>query len=145
MSSLAVAATSFQLEQDYAVDVVDRVWLSAQSVPGNDPALWRKDGRCAWIHRPSYRDRYNEFGWEIADCAYTQRNFGVAALRPMQWPNHVDFLTASKHSLVMADGLRNARWVVWKSHLGGRSTRTHGQVRRVIEAYNEGNAALALN
>ena len=97
------------MEQDYAQDVVESVWLSAQTVSGNDPALWRKDERGAWIHRSCYRNRHNEFGWEIADCAYTQSSLGVAALRPMQWQNHVDFLTASRQSVITADGLRNAR------------------------------------
>ena len=35
--------------------------------------------------------------------------YGVAALRPMQWQNHLDFLVASRSSIMTADGLRNAR------------------------------------
>ena len=52
---------------------------------------------------------HSEFGWEIADCAYTLRAYGIAALRPMQWQNHLDFLVASRSSMITADGLRNAR------------------------------------
>jgi hypothetical protein len=110
--SAAVHSTAPKLEQDYAQEVIERVWQSAQIVTGNEPDLWRKDERGAWIHRPSYRDRHNEFGWEIADCAFTQGSFGIAALRPMQWQNHVDFMMASRQSIVTADGLRNARRLV---------------------------------
>ena len=98
-----------KIETDYSRDIVDRVWQTAQIIPGNDPAIWRKDEHGAWIHRSAYRDRHNEFGWEIADCAFTHRDFGMAALKPMQWQNHVDFLTASRRSVMTADGLRNSR------------------------------------
>lgn len=98
-----------ELEQSYAPEVIDHVWRSAQVIVGNDPAIWRKDMHGAWIHRLAYRNRHSDFGWEIADCAYTLRAFGLAALRPMQWQNHLDFLVASRGSHVTADGLRNAR------------------------------------
>jgi hypothetical protein len=100
---------ALQPERAYAADVVEHVWQSAQTVTGNDAALWRKDEHGAWIHRLAYRNRHSEFGWEIADCAYTLRAYGVAALRPMQWQNHLDFLVASRSSIMTADGLRNAR------------------------------------
>lgn len=96
-------------ECDFDGLVVDQVWRTARTVAGNDPAIWRKDESGAWIHRLAYRNRHSDFGWEIADCAYTLRAFGLAALRPMQWQNHLDFLVASRDSRVTADGLRNAR------------------------------------
>lgn len=96
-------------ERGYDRDVVERVWLCGQVVPGNDPAVWRKDESGAWMHRQAYRNRNSEFGWEIADSAYTMRAYGIAALRPMQWQNHLDFLVASRSSVITADGLRNAR------------------------------------
>ena len=96
-------------ERGYDRDVIERVWQTAPVVPGNDPAVWRKDERGAWIHRQAYRNRNSEFGWEIADCAYTLRSYGIASLRPMQWQNHLDFLVASRSSVMTADGLRNAR------------------------------------
>lgn len=96
-------------EPDYPREVVDRIWHAAQVIPGNDPSVWRKDEFGAWIHRQAYRDRHSEFGWEAADCAFTQHSFGLAALRPMQWQNHVDFLVASRQSIITADGLHNTR------------------------------------
>lgn len=96
-------------ERGYDRDTVERVWQTAQIIPGNDPAVWRKDERGAWMNRLAYRNRNTEFGWEIADSGFTLRAFGIAALRPMQWQNHLDFLVASSSSVVTADGLRNAR------------------------------------
>lgn len=97
----------------YDREVVERVWNLAQVIPGNDPAVWRKDEFGAWIHRQEYRHRHSEFGWEIADYGYRARGGGVAALRPMQWQNHVDFLVAERNqAVVSADGLRNARRLV---------------------------------
>lgn len=98
-----------EAERGYDREIVERVWQTAQVITGNDPALWRKDERGAWIHRMAYRNRRSEFGWEIADSAYTLRAYGAAALRPLQWQNHLDFLVASRASIVTADGLRNAR------------------------------------
>jgi len=94
----------------YAREVIEQAWQLAQTIPGNDPAVWRKDEFGAWLHRQEYRNRHSEFGWEIAECGYSMRHLGLAALRPMQWQNHVDFLVASRsQAVVTADGLRNAR------------------------------------
>ena len=98
-----------EAERAYSQEVIGQVWRFAQSIPGNDSELWRKDELGAWIHRLAYRNRNSEFGWEIADCAYTLRSYGIAALRPMQWQHHLDFLVASRGSVTTADGLRNAR------------------------------------
>ena len=96
-------------DEGYDRDLIERVWQTAQIIPGNDPAVWRKDECGAWIHRLAYRNRRTEFGWEIADRGFTLRACGIAALRPMQWQNHLDFLVASRSGEVTADGLRNAR------------------------------------
>lgn len=103
------AQQPLEAERAYSADVIEQVWRFAQTIPGNDPELWRKDEHGAWIHRLAYRNRNSEFGWEIADCAYTLRAYGIAALRPMQWQNHLDFLVAARGSVMTADGLRNAR------------------------------------
>ena len=99
--------------EGYDADIVRSVWALAQTVPGNDPEVWRKDEFGAWIHRQEYRSRHSEFGWEIADYGYSRRALGLASLRPMQWQNYLDFMVASRHQAVMtADGLRNARRLI---------------------------------
>ena len=103
---------SFDSHGGYDRELVERVWQTAHVISGNDPAIWRKDEHGAWIHRLAYRNRHSEFGWEIADCAFTLPGCGVAALRPTQWQNHLDFLVASRTSVVTADGLRNARRLI---------------------------------
>ena len=96
--------------EGYDAEVVRSVWRLAQVVPGNDPEVWRKDEFGAWIHRQEYGNRHSEFGWEITVYGFTRHATGLAALRPMQWQNHLDFMVASRHRAVMtADGLRNAR------------------------------------
>jgi hypothetical protein len=95
---------------DYDREVIERVWALAQTVPGNDPELWRKDEQGAWIHRLEYRNRRSQFGWEIADYGYYLRRTGVASLRPLQWQNHLDFQVAARNrSVITADGLNNVR------------------------------------
>ncbi|QIF00152.1 hypothetical protein [Roseimicrobium sp. ORNL1] len=112
MTSQLETPPSNALERSYERDIVERVWQGAQVIPGNDPAVWRKDERGAWIHRMAYRNRNTEFGWDIADNTHTQRSFGMAALRPMQWQNYAEFLVASRSSVVTADGLRNSRKLI---------------------------------
>lgn len=100
---------SHEPRSGYDRELVERVWETAQIIPGNDPAIWRKDERGAWMNRLAYRDRRSEFGWEIADSSFTLRAFGIAALRPLQWQNYVDHLAASSSSVITSDGLRNTR------------------------------------
>ena len=96
-------------ERGYDAHVIEGVWRSAQVVTGNDPEIWRKDVNGAWIHRLAYRNRHSEFGWEIAESAFTSAAFGIASLRPLQWQNYLDFLVAARSSVITADGLRNSR------------------------------------
>jgi len=94
-------------------EVVERVWLLAQMIAGNDPAVWRKDEHGAWMHRQDYRNRRSQFGWEIADHGFFLRRSGVASLRPMQWENYVDFMVAARmNAVVTADGLNNIRKLI---------------------------------
>jgi hypothetical protein len=95
---------------DYDREVIERVWLLAQAIPGNDAALWRKDEQGAWINRQEYRNRRSQFGWEIADYGYFLRRVGVESLRPLQWQNHMDIQIAARtRTVVTADGLNNVR------------------------------------
>lgn len=107
------AATAGPGDWGYDREVIDRVWSYAQVVAGNDPAVWRKDESGAWIHRAEYGNRRSEFGWEIVECGFLTRGQGVAALRPMQWQNYLDFMVADRRrATVSADGLHNARRLV---------------------------------
>ena len=96
----------------YERAVIESVWDYAESITGNDPALWRKDEFGAWIHRSDYGRRHSEFGWEICDLTAGRGSGGLAALRPMQWQNYVDQVAALTQSRMTADGLRNVRKLI---------------------------------
>ncbi|MGI8604077.1 MAG: hypothetical protein ACR2OZ_13945 [Verrucomicrobiales bacterium] len=93
----------------YEREVIERVWQLAHSVAGNDPSLWRKDEFGAWLYWLDYGDRNSQFGWEIFDGSLGRGNFGLAALRPLQWQNYLDLIASETQSRVTADGLRNTR------------------------------------
>ncbi len=93
----------------YDREVVDRVWASARQVPGNDPALWRKDEHGAWMHRIDYGRRHTEFGWEIYDPSAEAGDGGLTLLRALQWMNFQDHQASGTQSRVTADGPRNRR------------------------------------
>lgn len=102
-----------EMPQRYDHFVVEHVWSLAQVIPGNDPAVWRKDERGAWLHRQDYRNRRSQFGWEIADMAFSMRRSGVEALRPLHWENYLDFMVAARsNAVVTADGLSNVRRLI---------------------------------
>jgi hypothetical protein len=91
----------------YEREVIDHVWSLAQSVAGNDAALWRKDEFGAWIHRLEYGRRSSQFGWEIYDP--NLGGMGLQALRPLHWQNYLDKIAFQDTMRVTADGLRNVR------------------------------------
>jgi hypothetical protein len=92
----------------FDAETIRRVWNFAQTVSGNDSALWRKDGFGAWIYRLDYGNRHSHFGWHIAEGTGNAES-GLANLRPLQWQNYVDQIAAITQCRVTADGLRNAR------------------------------------
>ncbi len=51
----------------YGREVIDEVWNRAETIPGNDDALWRKDANGTWINRQDYGKRGSQFGWEIQE------------------------------------------------------------------------------
>ena len=93
----------------YERTVVDHVWNLAQTVQGNDEALWRKDECGAWMYRLEYGNRNSQFGWEIYDPNLIGMDFGLRGLRPLQWENYQDKIAFEGLPKVSADGLRNAR------------------------------------
>ena len=89
--------------------VIESVWELAETISGNDSALWRKDEFGAWINRLDYGKRHSQFGWEICDLNTGRAGGGIAALRPMQWQNYLDQVAAMTQTRITADGLRNIR------------------------------------
>lgn len=67
--------------------LTDAAWDQGSSIPGNDPALWRKDRFGAWIHRLDYGRRQSEFGWEIGEGAPPGE---PSVPIPLQWQNYLD-------------------------------------------------------
>lgn len=83
------AAGEYKSSAVYDRDLVYRVWEFAETVPGNDADLWRKDEVGNWIYRLDYGRRESEFGWEIFDPGVGRHSQGVYALRPLQWESYV--------------------------------------------------------
>lgn len=73
----------------YEREWIESVWQFAETVPGTDPALWRRDEFGAWIRRLDYGVRTSKFGWEIFDPGSGRHNQGVYAMRPMQWESYI--------------------------------------------------------
>ncbi len=73
----------------YDREVIASVWECAETVPGTDSVIWRKDEYGAWIHRAEYGRRASEFGWEIFDPGVGRHSQGVYAMRPMQWQSYI--------------------------------------------------------
>jgi hypothetical protein len=73
----------------YDREVIASVWECAETVPGTDSVIWRKDEYGAWIHRADYGRRTSEFGWEIFDPGVGRHCQGVYAMRPMQWQSYI--------------------------------------------------------
>jgi hypothetical protein len=93
----------------YPRDEIERVWIRAETVIGNDPALWRKDEHGAWMYRLDYGNRHSPYGWEIWDASLGRADQGIAAFRALQWQNYLDHIAAEPNSRITADGLRNVR------------------------------------
>ena len=59
----------------YPREVVEQVWQLAQVIPGNVPAVWRKDEFGAWLHRQ---------GWPLLDAQV--ENPHLVTLGVERWP-----------------------------------------------------------
>lgn len=86
--------------QKFTDEVVQKIWDKGIIVPGENPALRRKDVCGAWIERNMYgnRDKDNNTGWEI-DHVTPESQGGsdnIHNLRPLQWYNNV---TKQDHGL----------------------------------------------
>ena len=83
------APRSIPARAAYDREVIASVWECAETVPGTDSVIWRKDEYGAWIHRADYGRRTSEFGWEIFDPGVGHHSQGVYAMRPMQWKSYI--------------------------------------------------------
>lgn len=71
-------------------DTIQAVWNKATTVPGYDPAKYRKDQCSAWILRDEYGNRKSVYGWEIdhITCVANGGSDNLFNLRPLQWQNN---------------------------------------------------------
>lgn len=69
--------------------VIESVWQNAETVPGTDPALWRRDEFGETIYRFDYGRRHSRYGWEVYDPGIGRRTEGVYAMRPVQWESYL--------------------------------------------------------
>jgi hypothetical protein len=65
------------------------VWNKAQSVPGFDASIYRKDSCGAWIQRSAYGD-LGDYGWEVDHIRPVahQGTDDLSNLQPLHWQNN---------------------------------------------------------
>jgi hypothetical protein len=92
-------------------NMIDQVWQMAQTVPGQDSSLWRKDCCGAWICRTAYGNRDNHYGWEIDHVLPKNRggSDSIFNLQPLHWENNCRKGDGPLICAVMAQGIRNIR------------------------------------
>jgi hypothetical protein len=71
------------------------VWIKGHTIPGLDPAVWRRDDDGNTIRYPDYGDRDAHFGWEIdrifspgAEIISGTDSDGISNLRPLHRTNN---------------------------------------------------------
>lgn len=89
-------------------NTVNTVWSKGAVVPGNDPAVWRKDDCGAWINRGKYGDRNNQYGWEV-DHISPGGSDALSNLRPLQWQNNLDKSDGRLKCNITANGTNNVQ------------------------------------
>lgn len=86
-------------------ETIQKVWEKAHTVPGFDPAVWRKDDCKAWIYRRSYGMR-SDYGWEI-DHINPNGGDDLSNLRPLHWRNNVAKSDGRLKCVVTSKGREN--------------------------------------
>ena len=88
------------------------VWNKGESVPNNDPNLYRKDVCGAWIKYNLHGERETEYGWEI-DHIKPESDGGsdhISNLRPLHWKNNLGKADGNLKCIVTSDGTNNKGW-----------------------------------
>lgn len=69
---------------------IQRVWEKGRFVPGENPALIRKDQCGAKMKRHEYGNTNSSFGWEIDHIIPESQggNDRIENLQPLQWENN---------------------------------------------------------
>ena len=89
--------------------IIQKVWEKGETVPGNDPDLWRRDQCAAWIGRAYYGNRNSQYGWEIDHIRPVSNggNDELYNLRPLQWGNNAAKQDGRLTCAVTAAGVNN--------------------------------------
>lgn len=92
----------------FTEETVQLVWNKGAIVPGNNPALWRKDQCGAWIYRNSHGNRNSQYGWEI-DHINPNGGDSLSNLRPLQWENNAEKSDDNLTCPITSSGVNNKR------------------------------------
>ncbi len=86
----------------YSEEIIQQVWEKGRASNERDADEWRKDECGAWMHRPSYGNTVNEFGWTIRNVVAGGGNT-VNNLRPFHRENDFNRNTGEASCTVIAD------------------------------------------
>ncbi|SRR6266568_2857722 len=92
----------------YSDDDIESVWRKGTTVPGYDPARFRKDACAAWMVRSDYGNRDSAYGWEI-DHIDTRGPHILANWRPLQWENNASRQAGPLTCPITSSGDTNVR------------------------------------
>lgn len=69
---------------------IDAVWRKAQTIPGYDANVWRRDRCGAPIKRTDYGSIHSKYGWEIDHVMPVSRGGTdvLYNLQPLHWQNN---------------------------------------------------------
>lgn len=86
----------------FSEELIQQVWEKGRAVNDRDGDEWRKDECGAWIHRSSYGNPTNEFGWTIRNVSPGGEDV-LNNLRPFHRQNDFNRNTGAASCTVIAD------------------------------------------